>query len=349
MVLLRIRRSGSPVTRQRLVIGAVALAAGCAVFEATFDDGTEKRKFDHAYHVDEEGLDCTSCHMGAEDDDRPGMPALGLCRLCHEEPEEPAEGEEPEPDLTAGYFDEEGAYAREPFSKLAEEVIFSHLGHVEAGVDCASCHGDLLAEAEYDASVGVTMAECSSCHEESGAPNDCTVCHSEIDRDWKPVSHYHGWTTAHGPASLAREAGVANDCQLCHVESNCTSCHLENPPADHTNYWRRRGHGAFVALDRTRCYTCHKRDACEECHSITQPVNHVGAWGGRRSLHCGSCHLPSLREEGCYVCHKGAPSHKLASPQPPDHVPGMDCRACHGKGAPLPHFDNGDACSACHQ
>ena len=85
------------------------------------------------------------------------------------------------------------------------------------------------------------------------------------------------------------------------------------------------------------------------CHSQTPPVNHVGQWGGRRSLHCGSCHLPGLREEGCYLCHKGAPSHKSATPLPPDHLPGMDCRQCHGVSIRLPHFDNSDACSACHK
>lgn len=339
MVLLRSRD-----VRRRLAIGLVAFAAGCAVFEAAFDEGGESRTFNHALHVEDEGLDCSLCHLGVEDDDRPGMPSLGGCRLCHDEPEE-----EGDVDLAAPYFDAEGNYTNALFSTLAEEVIFSHLAHVEAELDCAECHGDVLADPTLDASVGVTMAECSSCHEERGAPNDCTVCHSEIDRDWKPQSHHLGWTSAHGPASLAREGGVAGDCQLCHQESTCTSCHLENPPEDHTNFWRRRGHGAFVALDRSRCTTCHTRDTCEACHSVTQPVSHMGAWGGRRSLHCGSCHLPTLREEGCYLCHKGAPSHKLAAPQPPNHVPGMDCRQCHGKGAPLPHFDNGDACSACHQ
>jgi hypothetical protein len=27
----------------------------------------------------------------------------------------------------------------------------------------------------------------------------------------------------------------------------------------------------------------------------------------------------------------------------------MNCRQCHGHGAPLPHPDKGDSCTACHK
>lgn len=338
MVLLR-----SSLVGRRLLAGTLALAAGCAVFLRPFDGRSAERSFNHRLHVEGEGLDCAACHVGVEDDDRPGMPVLAQCRLCHEEPEQ-----EGGPDLTEGYFDETGAFAHAPFSTLPDEVVFSHLGHVTAGVECAACHGDVIADARLGPSVSVPMGRCTECHERTGTANECATCHEEISKDWAPPSHAHGWTQAHGPAALARE-GVAGSCQLCHVETSCTSCHLETPPADHTNYWRRRGHGGFASLDRTRCFTCHRRDSCEECHSTTAPVNHVGQWGGRRSVHCGSCHLPTARDEGCYLCHQGAPSHAQATPLPPDHTSGMNCRQCHGLGAPLPHFDNGDACSACHK
>jgi predicted CxxxxCH...CXXCH cytochrome family protein len=330
--------------RGKVLLGLAALVAGCTVFDAILPDEAPSRRFDHRVHVEDEGLECYTCHVGAEDLERPGMPALGQCRLCHDEPES-----EDEVDLAAGLFDERGAFAHAPFSALSAEVTFSHLTHVSAELDCAACHGDVTETPRLDASVGVSMAECIACHDARQAPNECATCHTEVSRDWAPPSHAHGWTKAHGPASAAREAATGAQCSLCHEQSTCTSCHLENPPESHTNYWRRRGHGASAALDRVSCMTCHKRDSCVECHSQTQPASHVGQWGGRRSTHCGSCHLPSLAEEGCALCHKGAPSHALATPLPPDHVPGMNCRQCHGVGAPLPHVDNGDSCSACHK
>lgn len=327
-----------------ITLGCLALAAGCAVFLDPSDGGSAGRTFDHRLHVEDEGLECSSCHIGLEAGEDPGIPTMGVCRLCHDEPEEG------DVDPLAGMFDEAGAFSHASFSTLPDEVVFSHAAHVDgAELDCAACHGDVLQSTRLDASIGVTMAECSACHERSAAPNECATCHSEISRDWKPDSHLRGWTTAHGPASMDASDAPVGQCQLCHEQATCTSCHLENPPSDHTNYWRRRGHGALAALDRSRCTTCHQRDTCEECHASTQPASHVGAWGGRRSRHCGSCHLPTSRDEGCFLCHQGTPSHAAATPLPDDHVPGMNCRQCHGVGQPLPHYDNGDVCTACHR
>jgi hypothetical protein len=39
----------------------------------------------------------------------------------------------------------------------------------------------------------------------------------------------------------------------------------------------------------------------------------------------------------------------MATPLPPDHNAGMNCRMCHGNGQPLPHVDNGQQCTSCHQ
>jgi hypothetical protein len=33
---------------------------------------------------------------------------------------------------------------------------------------------------------------------------------------------------------------------------------------------------------------------------------------------------------------------------PPNHNPAMNCRMCHGRGAPLQHADNGTECTTCH-
>jgi hypothetical protein len=102
-------------------------------------------------------------------------------------------------------------------------------------------------------------------------------------------------------------------------------------------------------MDRESCAVCHQRDFCDRCHASTEPMNHVGAFGGTLSTHCLGCHFPLSAEEGCGVCHKATPSHLLAAPKPPDHVPGMNCLQCHGIQQPLPHVDKGDDCNTCHK
>lgn len=344
MVLL----SDAPSRRRILpwVAGTVGcIVAGCVLIDEIVGVEAEQHGFDHHRHVVEEGLDCVACHLGAEDTDRPGMPVLAQCRLCHDEPEEPGAL-----DPVAEPFDADGKWARAHFSSLSAEVVFSHGQHVQAGVDCADCHGAVGESTSLDASVAVTMAECVVCHERDGsAEEECSTCHTVVDRSWAPPSHDHGWDLAHGPIALAGVGATTDSCRLCHEERTCSACHLRNPPRDHTNAWRRRGHAAGAILDRARCSACHRDDYCQRCHESTPPSSHVGAWGGRKSRHCLACHLPWSREEGCAVCHLGTPSHNLATPLPSDHTPGMDCRQCHGLTAPLPHVDNGDSCSACHR
>jgi hypothetical protein len=139
----------------------------------------------------------------------------------------------------------------------------------------------------------------------------------------------------HGQAVRAASQALADRCSLCHTESTCTTCHQESPPENHNNFWRIRGHGIAAQMDRGNCATCHRADSCDRCHAEVLPQNH----GGR---------FP-LQSNGCIVCHKGTPSHALATPLPPSHNPGMNCRQCHGVDQPLPHVDNGANCTMCHQ
>ena len=89
--------------------------------------------------------------------------------------------------------------------------------------------------------------ECLDCHEQNGRANACAECHQEIDQSWRPGTHQAVWDLRHGDVARAGDALSVNRCDLCHTESSCTTCHLEQPPRDHNNYWRRRGHGAPAA------------------------------------------------------------------------------------------------------
>lgn len=329
--------------RGLLVAGLVlaAVLAGCAVLDR-LGGGDEPLAFSHALHVGQEELDCVICHDGAFTDDAPGMPYPDTCRLCHDE----LDAEAP-PERRVETLFEGDEYRAARHSELGEEVVFSHLRHVDAGVECASCHAGIDTNARLDARVGVGMPACMGCHEGRDQPNECATCHTEVDRDWVPPSHAHQWDLLHGDASKRCLAKTSGDCALCHTERSCVDCHLSQPPASHTDVFRRRTHGFHASLDRESCSACHRPDSCNACHQETRPMSHTGSWGGTRSRHCFGCHLP-LRANGCRVCHEATPSHLLAAPKPEWHTPGMNCRQCHGISAPLPHVDKGDDCNACH-
>jgi len=348
---MAILRGASFLRRNRSVIAAalVLLYLGGCMLVNRMVQSERPFAFSHRVHVSDEGLECGDCHGSWEESDDPGMPRPAQCALCHNEldAEKPAE-------LRVASLFEDGAYRSARASAQSDEIVFSHQSHATRGSDCTVCHAEVAdddgALAERGTALRMTMEQCLACHAASSGPRleECSACHREIRSGAEPPSHRANWTRYHGSVVRSRASDRADQCALCHQPSDCTTCHQAQLPANHTNYWRRRGHGLTASMDRDSCVTCHDSDSCDRCHETLRPQSHVGGWGEPRDRHCLACHEP-LRSESCGVCHQATPSHDQATPLPPDHNPGMDCRMCHGNGQPLPHVDNGQTCTSCHR
>ena len=325
-----------------LALGTLLVAGGC-VLAGVFGGGRELA-FSHAIHVQEEGLECINCHEDLAVSDDPGMPPPDLCSLCHEVLDEGRPPEQQVASLFAG-----GTFAAQHVSALDAELRFSHRRHVGAldEDDCAACHVGVESSTAVGEELSLSMADCTACHADRGVPNRCDTCHTEVGVDRAPQNHARGWERLHGRTFRDPGEATAEQCALCHTESTCAACHLNQAPASHDEHWRLRGHGAMASLDRQTCAVCHQASDCESCHADTAPLSHMGSWGAPRDTHCFTCHQP-LPGNGCVVCHKGTPSHQLATPKPSWHTPAMNCRQCHGAGQALPHVDNGDNCNSCH-
>jgi len=300
--------------------------------------------FSHQGHGADKGLTCTTCHIGSRSDDHAGLPGPQICHRCHDR----FDNEKPPERQLAAFFDESADYRRTDGARLSDEIRFSHAAHAAASVNCTQCHGDAGTSDYVGNHPPPAKDQCMSCHADAGKSNDCASCHIQINKDWAPDSHAHAWDVAHGKVVRARDTAVSNRCSLCHEPASCQSCHRENMPVSHTNFWRLRGHGVAVSLDRSQCSTCHQTDFCIRCHENTRPQSHMAGWGFPRERHCIVCHYP-LQSTNCITCHKSTPGHMQATPLPPGHLPSMNCRQCHGSGAPLPHPDNGQQCTICHR
>ncbi|MEZ6018155.1 MAG: cytochrome c3 family protein [Planctomycetota bacterium] len=348
-------------------LGLVGLTLiGCAAV-AMFGKQDPVAVFSHRVHVIDQGLDCAMCHAIEEGAALPLAPDLAQCALCHDGLDE----DKPEHKRAAAFFvparsdagsqSERGALdgalgeaevdlvLRPGLQRFASEVKFDHSAHIATlDENCLACHVGIDESDRLRPSDAQTMQTCVTCHEERGRADSCAVCHSVVGRDWAPRSHAASWTFLHGEASRDAESMTSSDCALCHSQSSCTECHLSTPPANHDEHFRLRGHGVFADLAREGCATCHTSNSCIRCHESTRPISHHGAFGAPMNTHCVSCHFP-LASETCSTCHRDAASHALAAPQPAGHVPGANCRLCHGAGAPLPHVDDGSDCSFCHR
>jgi hypothetical protein len=56
-------------------------------------------------------------------------------------------------------------------------VYFNHSRHINRGVDCSRCHGNVVESEKIQQVESLNMGFCVNCHRENNAPNDCSTCH----------------------------------------------------------------------------------------------------------------------------------------------------------------------------
>jgi len=340
MELLVTRRSLADRLRYYGLVTWVSLMMtmlGCSIVGSSWT-ADDKPSFNHRAHI-AQGLTCLFCHKIAPAGGPPMMPEKDLCLVCHAESPQQAEVES---------FFTNYDLRRDDLS-FSSEVKFSHPVHEESIKDCGTCHQGIRTSERSGLQLRQGMDGCVACHESLNLPSDCSSCHAEIDRDWKPDNHAQLWTKRHGQIARERSGRALENCALCHTEDTCIDCHAVEQPGSHTEFFRMRGHGLTASMDRQNCAACHRSDFCNRCHLETQPLSHFTNpnFGSPRNDHCLSCHYP-LRSENCSVCHLGTPSHSIAPPKPIWHSPAMDCRSCHEAGIRLDHADGGQDCNLCH-
>jgi len=198
------------------VIGA--LIVGWIIFPAVlYSKQAQPINFNHALHLNPEKVDgiegetkeekCLYCHQFREDGTFTGIPGLGNCMECHDDPEMPL-GETPEEkEFLTQFVAEEKPIPWLVYSKQPDCVYFTHIAHVNMGqVACATCHGDFADNEKlplyvknrltgYSINIWgkrisgfywnkkpsdrMKMDDCARCHTQMGQEqnNACFVCH----------------------------------------------------------------------------------------------------------------------------------------------------------------------------
>ena len=129
--------------------------------------------FPHDIHVSKVNLACTKCHTTVTNSPVAGVPPLSVCMECHTK----VKTDSPEIKILAAHWQ-----AREPveWNKIHElpwHVRFTHKRHIQAGVDCAVCHGEVKTMRQMHQVRSLEMGWCVSCHRANNAPTDCWTCH----------------------------------------------------------------------------------------------------------------------------------------------------------------------------
>ncbi|TNF30154.1 MAG: cytochrome C [Deltaproteobacteria bacterium] len=347
-------------------------------------------RFSHEAHLAGGKMQCVDCHRAALGSVRAkdvNLPRESVCLDCHDieapdaKPQARCETCHPGyvPRWRPGKSQTRTSHVENhpPAVRLPEPHLkFNHKIHVERGITCARCHGDMskhqLATRENALPV---MGTCLACHDGKQAPDACTTCHvaapdGRVQTDLPggklaPAGWYHqdahddDWLRTH---RFAASVGDGH-CAACHTENECMDCHngVRKPLKVHPNNWALM-HPVAARKNVPDCASCHRSQTfCADCHQLAQvspdapnrppdavrfhPDGWVDAQGRRGANHHAFEAQRNIRscaschtEDTCMECH----SVKTlgVNPHPPGFVGSGACERMAAKNARV--------CTRCH-
>ena len=141
-------------------------------------------KFSHKLHAGDMKIDCQYCHTGVEKSRHAMVPPVSTCMNCHTI----ARKDKPEIQKLTAYYNEGKALHWKRIHKVPDFVYFNHSVHVNKGIDCVNCHGDVKQMEVVSQVNSFAMASCLDCHRNAHAklsnieginkgPDNCWACH----------------------------------------------------------------------------------------------------------------------------------------------------------------------------
>lgn len=130
--------------------------------------------FSHRTHVSR-GLQCRQCHVNPEPGNQMTFPAVATCTGCHNSIAK---------DRAAIQKLAEFARSGQPIPwvrvyQVTPGVTWTHRKHLQAGIQCVNCHGQVGQLEQMVQTTAVTsMASCISCHQAHKARTVCQTCHA---------------------------------------------------------------------------------------------------------------------------------------------------------------------------
>lgn len=209
-------RSSNTIARASVVAGVVLVGSGLwladTVFRSSYftDVGIPKSQviqFSHRHHVQGLGLDCRYCHTSVEKAAFAGIPPTETCMTCHSQ----IWADSPMLQPVRDSYQNNTPLVWERVHDLPDYSYFDHSAHVNNGIGCTTCHGQVDEMPLMWKEHSLYMEWCLDCHrhpEQHLRPRDQIVSVS-----WEP------------PADQAvRGMSLAEEYQIKSF-INCSTCH----------------------------------------------------------------------------------------------------------------------------
>lgn len=123
--------------------------------------------FSHQLHVGQLGMNCLYCHNQVNESPHSNVPNTQTCMNCHNPEKANVKGNSPNLAVVRESWKSGQPVEWRRIHKLPEYAYFNHAVHVNRGVSCVSCHGQINEMAVVHQSKELSMGWCLNCHSHS--------------------------------------------------------------------------------------------------------------------------------------------------------------------------------------
>jgi hypothetical protein len=164
-------------------------------------------EYSHKVHAGDLAIDCRYCHTSVENQAHANVPPTRTCMNCHTMVKADSEKLQ----LIRASFSTGQPMEWIRVHNLPDFAYFNHSAHINAGVGCISCHGNVAQMQEVTLVKPLSMGWCLECHRNPG-PNLRPV-EEVTNMKWTKPGNHPQWV-----ATWMEEKDIK-------PPTNCSGCH----------------------------------------------------------------------------------------------------------------------------
>jgi hypothetical protein len=188
--------------------------------------------FSHEHHVGDCGIDCRYCHTSVENSATAGVPSTKTCMNCHSQ----LFTDSPMLAPVQQSFRDRKPLVWTRVHDVPDFAYFNHSIHVQKGIGCATCHGEVNQMPLMWREATLRMQWCLDCHRN---PEQFVRPREEVfSMEWAPEL-----LSAEEMQKLAAKHGVQSDV---------------SDPQQFARDLRKQLAEKYHLQAKDACYTCHR-------------------------------------------------------------------------------------------
>jgi hypothetical protein len=166
--------------------------------------------YDHSLHAGQLGIDCRYCHSNVDQSGFANIPTAQTCMNCHKQ----VKPQSPLLAVVRASFESSEPVPWVQVHKAPDYVYFNHAVHVNRGIGCVECHGQINEMQVVTHAKSLSMDFCLTCHRD---PQDYLRAPADVYNLAAPTLAAQG--------RLAEANRLIRDDWKIRPPQSCSGCH----------------------------------------------------------------------------------------------------------------------------